>query len=636
MLAAGWKYKASADATGAAKETTGNFALDRWGVGGGTNLTTVGGQSGTSPTFGTPANGLSTITGLTGMSSTLSPGRFLTFAGAINAGNNGTFKIQAFVSATSVTIFNPSAVSEVGTATTTWKEQQGGATASITAAGTGGAIAGRAIVSGLTGMLAPTTAPLSRGSVGDRITIIGAATGANNGTFMITRVISSTSVEIDNSAAVTDANNGTITWVEISPLLQVYGTHLQGATGLGAWINLQGPSTMKIPVGTNVPTGTFVKGENVTQTTSGAQGAIIGVLLDSAGGNGYLVIEPRISGTGGGPRGWTNSGTDTITGATSAATITSTAGPPVEYVREMVIWKNTASTGHIYIQAVDQSSESASRFSVLAGTAGTTTAICPGGATGTFPLVGSWVPLGTGGSNAAGTGSAFWNLSSQITFLGNFHLICANNIEGTGVSADGSWLIAQGTPSNTPGSYLGMLYSRVEDGEEGDVDPYVTWATPGSGGSAYAMTGSTRTTNTNATTNVDVFAIGNNVTLANYTPYKGYRRRGFATSDAYQEFQGYNLGSANNAGSAAVLANVQYPGRVATQATANVMVREAVWCVSTQIGNKMRKGYLRWLWTVEGGVANATYSNGTWVQLSTTNGSVVAGPWDGQTIPTNA
>jgi hypothetical protein len=638
MLAAGWKYKASGDATGAAKDTSGNAQQDRWAVGGGTNLTQVGAQTGNSPTFGTPANGLSTITGLSGMSSTNSPGRYLVFSGAVNAGNNGTFRIVSFSSATSVVIFNPGAVSEVGSVTTLWTEKQGGAVASITASGTNGAIAGRATVSGLTGMVTPTTAPLNRGSTGDRLTIIGAATGANNGTFMITRVISATSVEIDNPSATTDANNGALIWVETSPLLQIYGLHLQGATGLGAWENLQGPSTMKIPIGTNTATGTFVKGEVINQTTSGAQGVIIGVLTDTAGGNGYVVVEPRISGTGGGPRGWTNTGTDTITGVNSLATLTTTS-VPIEYVREVVIWKNTASTGHMWVQCVDQSGETASRFSTLAGNAGTTATICPGGATGTFPVPGSWVFLGTGGSNAAGTGAGNWHLNAQITNLGNAHMMCANCIEGSGVSADGTWIIAQGTPSYTPASYIGTAYLRMDDGEEGDVDPYVTWMACTSAGIAYAHTGSTRTTNTTNSnaTNPDNFIVNGSIAQASYTPWKSFRRRGFPSGDAYQELQGFALGSGNNAGALMCNTNVQAPGHMATQATTTQSIRESIWLISTQIGTKIRKGSIRWLYATEGAVANTTYNTATWIQLSSTIlGPVIAGPWDGTTIPTNA
>jgi len=643
LLAAGWKYKASGDATGAAKETTGDASKDRWGVGGGINLVQVGAQTGTSPSIAAASSGNSIISSVSGFVAN-SVGRMLTIAGAVNANNNGTFRIVS-QTGTTVTIFNPGAVVEVGTATVSWTEKQGGAAATIATAGTGGAIPGRAILTGLTGMVTPTTVPLVRGSVGDRITIINGAVGANNGTFMITRVISATSVEIDNSAALAtgETNNGALIWVEVSPLSQTYALHLQGATGLGAWINLQGPSTMKIPVGTNVPTGTFLKGEVINQTTTGAQGVIIGFCPDTSGGLGYIVVEPRLNGTGGGVRGWSIAG-DTITGVTSLATILTPASPvPIEYVRELVLWKNIPTNGHTYHQTVDQAAESASRFSVLAGTGGTTATICPGGATATFPGPGSWVSLGTGGSNAAGTGSATWFLNSSAGAIGNAHIMCATNIEGSGQSMDGSYVVAVGGPVTSPAAYMGTLFMRTDDGEEGDVDPYVTFI-PSSGGQ-YPMTGSTRTSNVTNCPSADVFRVDTFFVATSFTPYKGWRRRGFPTGDAYQEFQAFVTGGGSNSGTVLVGTNPVSPGRVQTQATTNLAVRESIWIISTQvstaapvgIATKMRKGSLRWAFTTEGGVANTTYNNATSIQLGTsTIGPIVIGLWDSTTVPTNA
>jgi hypothetical protein len=83
---------------------------------------------------------------------------------------------------------------------------QTGSAASIDAV-----VGGIVTVSGLTGMTAT-------GSVGNFITISGAATAANNGTFLITSYISATSVTYSNSAGVAgDANNGSIGWTERAP-----------------------------------------------------------------------------------------------------------------------------------------------------------------------------------------------------------------------------------------------------------------------------------------------------------------------------------------------------------------------------------------------------------------------------------
>lgn len=65
-------------------------------------------------------------------------------------------------------------------------------------------------ITGVTGMTTQ--------SPGRFITISGCATGANNGTFLITEYVSATSVKYANSAGVApDGNNGSITWVERNP-----------------------------------------------------------------------------------------------------------------------------------------------------------------------------------------------------------------------------------------------------------------------------------------------------------------------------------------------------------------------------------------------------------------------------------
>ncbi len=73
-------------------------------INGGLNLV----QAGTDPVI-TVTLGVVVISGLSGMTSQIVGGT-LKIAGATNPGNNGTFTITAYNSATSVTISNPSAV----------------------------------------------------------------------------------------------------------------------------------------------------------------------------------------------------------------------------------------------------------------------------------------------------------------------------------------------------------------------------------------------------------------------------------------------------------------------------------------------------------------------------------------------
>ena len=82
---------------------------------------------------------------------------------------------------------------------------QTGAAASITVF-----LAGIVTITGLTGMTA--------NSVGRFLTVSGAATGANNGTFLITEFVSAASVKYSNSGGVApDANNTAISWTERGP-----------------------------------------------------------------------------------------------------------------------------------------------------------------------------------------------------------------------------------------------------------------------------------------------------------------------------------------------------------------------------------------------------------------------------------
>jgi len=85
---------------------------------------------------------------------------------------------------------------------------QTGATAAMAAA-SGGFIT----VTGLTGMVDPD-------SLGHFLTISGAATVANNGTFEIVRYNSATSVDIVAGAAPGgDANNASLTWTELGDVM---------------------------------------------------------------------------------------------------------------------------------------------------------------------------------------------------------------------------------------------------------------------------------------------------------------------------------------------------------------------------------------------------------------------------------
>ena len=624
MLAAGWKYKSSSDAyTGSSKEITGNLVFDKWAIKGGVNLTTVAGQTGTAATV-QASNINVVVTGLTGMTAN-SVGRYLSLSGCTTSTNNGVFRIVAYNSATSVSIFNPAGTFDLSNGAIVWAEQGGGVLASIVANSPNQGIA---TITGLSGMTAPTTT--NRGCVGDRLTIMGSDTPANNGTFIIVAYISATSVVISNTAAVNDSS-GAVIWTEMSPTDQVYPSSLYATTGLGSWICLEGVSVLKIPIGTTVPVN-YIRGENVTQAATGAAGELLGVVTDVVGGLGYLTILPRISGTGASVNGWSITGSDVIIGGLSGVSITPYAsGTAAKFTQQVVFWKNNATTGHMYIQSCDESSESAYQFSNLAiSQAGCTISICPGGASSggnMFPSVGSFVSIGTASTGIASTGSIQLALSTTVTNLGKAHLLVANAIPYSGISADGSFSFIIGNPGTSPGAYLGWTYQRMDDCEEGDVFPHVFIANYNA-----PNYNSVKTTSPTSAGGTDIFR-ADILAAVNYTPCSGWRRRGFATLDLFQQFNLCILGSY---GSTSIIAsNTGSVDKVACTPN-TIYVREPIWVISTQLGYKMKKGSTRWMSTTLGANSNDCYDGKRLVQLAGGfAGPLVLGPWDGLTVPIN-
>lgn len=123
---------------------------------------------------------------------------------------------------------------------------QTGSAASITTVA-----AGIATVTGLTGMTAQ--------SVGRMLTISGAASASNNGTFLIVTFLSATDVEISNATAVaSDANNGSIVWTERNPYsleddINYIRTDRRLIKGTTNWYDAIPTYQRPTAVGTNVP-----------------------------------------------------------------------------------------------------------------------------------------------------------------------------------------------------------------------------------------------------------------------------------------------------------------------------------------------------------------------------------------------
>jgi hypothetical protein len=626
MKSAGWIYKASGNGT--IKETTGNNILDTWGPGVLVQsiqliAPTGGAQTGAAATIGTISGTTVTINGLTGMTAS-SVGHGLLISGAVNSGNNGTFTIIAYNSATSVNIWNPNAVSEA--TSLTWSERVSGTGASISSS-TGD----EAVLSGVSGLVVPTAT--SNGSAGHYITITNATNPTNNGTFRISSVISPTSCKIKNSSAIAESSD--LIWVENNPVGDIYPQ--SQFTSVTAWINMQGPSTMKIPI-TTASTGTFVRGENVTQTSSGAQGELIGYLYDTTYSIGYLVIMPRVNGSGTGARGWDS--TNIITGSISGATVPA-GGAPIEFVREFVFWKNSNLTqGWIAYQCVDQniSTEGTSRFSYLAANAaGVTASVAPGGGgtSNTFPSTGTMITIG-----ATPNTYTNWDMySTTPSIYGHQHVIAANCTSTSGTSSDGTFFFVVGRPDQNSMYNSGFTFMRCDNCEDGDVDPYVWYS--GNGGGNYAGS----RTSCLAGSNSDTWTLygANNLS----SQIRGFRRRGFGGStDAFSQFA-----------ACCIMAEFNYSGQIAALAWglsdpeglacvySPTKLREPIFVISGVIGAKMRKGTMRWMYSMGAGNNMDTYDSKKWVQvgsayvINTTYSTAlpfVIGPWDGVTVPTQS
>lgn len=390
------------------------------------------------------------------------------------------------------------------------------------------------------------------------------------------------------------------------------------------WEVLSGPVTIKVPI-TVACTGTFLRGEKVTQATSGVEGECLGYVFDTVSSTGWLTILDR---TGYNTTTYTNTwdGTHLITGASSGATLTPSA-TTVAYVREVCFWKQSTGsviTGTIYYTCADASGESAGLYSTLASATGCTAIIAPGGGgtSNSFPAQGL-VINGTGGS--AGGNNLFY-FGSAISV--NCQIVATNAAGSTGVSPDGTfWALLGQTSSST---LFGWGYFRMDDSEPGDLDPFVWLAQDGTAPASFSRTATTAGTNSlNATA-----AYGS----SGISSWRGYINRG---NDSGTPNASYFYGTCNNLWLSNVAVAVQnqsstmqiqnYPG------STKPLTREPFRIFTDLTSHKMYKGTVRWMSLFPIGSVYDTFDNKLWIcvltQATTTNPAMGLGPWDGSTIP---
>jgi len=391
-----------------------------------------------------------------------------------------------------------------------------------------------------------------------------------------------------------------------------------------AWIVMRGPSTVKVTI-TSAPTGTPLRGEIVTQASSGATGELLGYVYDTDTTSGWAVIQPR---TG------TFNGTNNITGNTSGAVFTIT-GQKLFY-REFMFSKSSANTtsGTIYYICADSSGESAQLFSTLAGSAGCTASVPPaaGGTSNDFPSKG----ICCKGSPGSVSHITFFN--SSTSFNNKAQIMCANATADSSNSADGSfWSIVANTTNTDNQNYIG--FCRLDDSEPGDIDPYICISPSSVSASSYvngttAMTSGTANASpySEMTTSVNVTIIGNMsrdntavtardkcVYFSLFHPYNG-SYGSFLTMPAI----GVNYTLTNTPSSSPPFIRI-HPFAVYFKSS----TRE-IFC----------KGRLRWLIFSSSGTRIDTLDSKRWIAIDARSGSytpcVSIGPYDGTTTPSSS
>ena len=410
-----------------------------------------------------------------------------------------------------------------------------------------------------------------------------------------------------------------------NPLLDTYGGLANLTDASAGWWVASGPKTVKVPLSAN-PTGTFLRGEIVTQATSGATGELFGYIWETSTSSGWAVIGPQ---TG------TFDNSHIVTGNISSATFTPT-GTVITYNREIMLGKPAGDTvnGSVYYVCADAAAESAQLFSNVAVATPATATNWPGG-NGDFPLNAIAI-RGTGGS-IVGTDS-WMGLVSGFGTGTHAQLACVNATAASTITADGTFYIASST--NTPNQLTGFSFMRLDDTEPGDIDPYVWFITQNTN----AFTAYSRTASTGGVSYL--WNITNLIPSSSNSGYYiiGYQARGVSgfipTRDVPFGF-GSTLEQSNFGNTYAIINGGNGPIHLLNSpAIVPSLVREPmlVYAGGQTTGTfKQIKGRTRWLQATSQGNPLDTFDSKTWLGIipaATTVPCIVIGPYDGSTTPT--
>ena len=503
-------------------------------------------------------------------------------------------------------------------------------------------INGQAIVTGLAGITAS--------DKGRFLKITGSGNAINNHSHQIEAIISATSVKIDARNFSVVADTPGFTWVIIDPLLDSIPATVAAAK---CWWCAQGPSTIKIPITAqptvNSTTGAdFIRGENVV-SSSGFEGELISYVFDGLS-SGYLVINPRLRGSGAwvGSAGnqWGIGVTDVFTGSYSGATVTCN-GTPLEYVQQIVFQKNTGNlNGTSYMGCFELSSspDSTESFSacIINGTnvtgtvgPGCSATLQPGNANGcpqhAYLMRGNY-------SDPARV--YFLSDSAQAPSWGKGFSLAFDCLPEQNYSADGSFITCISRIDNSHQDCSGMIFARMDNVENGELDPFLTYG--GGNISKYAGLAGRYTNNSgNSENGVQCFGTTQDYGLQSTTcvDFRGWRRRGLS-GEIWQDYDYAQLYSASTS-TFFMRSNALLPEKTASTILAT-RVLDPIWAICNTSTYKQRKGTFKNFFFVQGGFRFDTFQNKTWIQIacgfgnySSTSASYPAlccSGWDGTTV----
>jgi hypothetical protein len=488
-------------------------------------------------------------------------------------------------------------------------------------------------LTGLTGLVAPDNG--TGHSVGNYLTLSGAANGAHNGTFQIYRVLSATSAKIlirSGSPAGTDANNGSIAWAEKDILADT----TYGLDATQWWVLLESFRNLQL-TGTIQPVGEFVAGETVTQTGTGATGRLIGrPVWGPITGKSSCVIMPM---------GGQFNSSGVITGNISGATMT--PATLYEFARNIVFSKGSAidtTTGSGWYEVYDTTAEASISLVAKASDSACTATVAPGGSTTPSNAKNTGFSYVLRGDNPTASGNPVIHATGIIGEItpfpsitqpnGRYQIVVSNHMPYAGEEVDGTWRVVVG---NTGGGGVNMLsQERVDSNPDNEVDVLVSYAhadTFQSGRRGYTE-GANRVgswqvygdnTRTGSTAYLHWFQVLGRAAEKNplLSPVGAYGMYMGTTASYYAR---NNQGSAYGYNRGLTVRLMSYPDPVPPGFSEGIGVNEGFW------------GRLRHFRVIQQGGLEDTADNLRFIQVAPFDGAtqsmgMIVGPWDQATNP---